>query len=368
MPAGPVSQNSIMKFLIIRFSSIGDIVLTTPVVRCLKKQVVTAEVHYLTKPAFRSILEANPYIDKIHTLQDDWQAMIHQLQHEDFDYVIDLHHNLRTLKVKRALGKRSFSFNKLNIDKWLLTALKINRLPDVHIVDRSLDTLSSFGVQNDGRGLDYFIPEKDKIKEEDIPASHHAGYIGIVIGAALNTKQYPLHHFQSLCRALEHPVILLGGKEDVEEGDAIAAIDKFKIYNACGKFNINESADLVRRSKLIISNDTGLMHIAAAFQKPIISLWGNTVPEFGMYPYYGSPVTLEGLAVQKTTVEKKLALAISSGQQPGVPFDMMEIEGLSCRPCSKIGYRKCPKGHFKCMELIKPEAVLQLVNERLKKA
>src|ERR1700744_614785 len=99
-----------MKFLIIRFSSIGDIVLTTPVVRCLKKQVATAEIHYLTKAAFRPLLEANPYIDKIHCLDKDLDALFPVLQAEDFDYVIDLHRNLRTMKVKRALGKQAFSF------------------------------------------------------------------------------------------------------------------------------------------------------------------------------------------------------------------------------------------------------------------
>lgn len=327
-----------MKFLIIRFSSIGDIVLTTPVVRCLKKQVVTAEVHYLTKPSFRSIVETNPYIDKVHYLQDDFDAMITSLQAEDFDYVIDLHHNLRTLKVKRALGKKSFSFNKLNIPKWLLTNFKINRMPDVHIVDRYLATLQSFGIRNDGGGLDYFIPEQDKVKESDIPTAHHAGYIGVVIGAALNTKKYPLAKLKALCASIQHPIILLGGKEDAAQGEAIAEVDKVKIYNACGKFNLNESADLVRRAKLIITNDTGLMHIASAFNRPIISLWGNTVPEFGMYPY------------------------MSARQQL---YDIMEIKNLSCRPCSKIGYNKCPKGHFKCMELIKPEEVLEKVNIRL---
>ncbi|WP_315816921.1 glycosyltransferase family 9 protein [Paraflavitalea speifideaquila] len=327
-----------MKFLIIRFSSIGDIVLTTPVVRCLKKQVVTAEVHYLTKPAFRTIVETNPYIDKVHYLQDDFNAMIASLQAEDFDYVIDLHHNLRTLKVKRALGKQAFSFNKLNIPKWLLTNFKINKMPDIHIVDRYLGTLQSFGIRNDGGGLDYFIPETDKVKESDIPTAHHAGYIGIVIGAALNTKKYPLHKLQALCASIQHPIILLGGKEDAAQGDAIAAADNVKIYNACGKFNLNESADLVRRSKLIITNDTGLMHIASAFNKPIISLWGNTVPEFGMYPYMPAR---QGL------------------------YDIMEVKDLSCRPCSKIGYNKCPKKHFKCMELIKPEEVLEKVNARL---
>ena len=331
-----------MKFLIVRFSSIGDIVLTTPVVRCLKKQAVTAEVHYLTKKAFLPVLAANPYIDKIHTLENDLDAVINKLQDEEFDYVIDLHHNLRTLRVKRALDKQSFSFDKLNIKKWLLTSFKINRMPDVHIVDRYLDTLKSFNIKNDGQGLDYFIPEKDRVKEEDIPASHHAGYIGVVIGAALNTKKYPLHKLKELCSIIDHPIILLGGKEDREEGDAIASLDPVKIYNACGKFNINESADLVRRAKLIISNDTGLMHIASAFRKPVISIWGNTVPEFGMYPYYPKAA-------------------------PGAPsmFDIMEVKGLSCRPCSKIGYKKCPKKHFKCMELTTPESFYVKVKEIL---
>ena len=327
-----------MKFLIIRFSSIGDIVLTTPVVRCLKKQVATAEVHYLTKHSFRSIVTANPFIDKVHYLQDDFDTMITSLQQEDFDYIIDLHHNLRTLKVKRALGKRSFSFNKLNIQKWLLTNFKVNRMPDIHIVDRYLATLQSFGVRNDGAGLDYFIPEADKVKESDIPTSHHAGYIGVVIGAAHNTKKYPLHKLKALCASVQHPIVLLGGKEDAAQGEEIAAADKVKIYNACGKFNLHESADLVRRAKLIVTHDTGLMHIAAAFNKPIISLWGNTVPEFGMYPYM--PAKPQG-------------------------YDIMEIKNLPCRPCSKIGYDKCPKGHFKCMELITPESVIEKVNVRL---
>ena len=102
-----------MKFLIIRFSSIGDIVLTTPVIRCLKQQVPDAEVHFLVKPQFKTVVAPNPYIDKIHELQSDWDAMTAALQAEKFDYVIDLHHNLRTLRVKRALKVPSFSFNKL---------------------------------------------------------------------------------------------------------------------------------------------------------------------------------------------------------------------------------------------------------------
>src|SRR5580704_9377927 len=200
-----------MKFLIIRFSSIGDIVLTTPVVRCLKKQVSTAEVHYLTKAAFRPILAANPYIDRLHCLQNDLDNLIDTLRGEDFDYVIDLHHNLRTWKVKRGLKTQAFSFDKLNIEKWWYTNFKWNRMPRRHIVDRYMDTLSGFGITNDGAGLDYFIPKEDELRPDDIPTSHQAGYIGLVIGAARATKQLPLHKLEAICREARHPLILLGG-------------------------------------------------------------------------------------------------------------------------------------------------------------
>jgi ADP-heptose:LPS heptosyltransferase len=328
-----------MKFLIIRFSSIGDIVLTTPVVRCLKKQLQDAEVHFLTKQSFGTIVENNPYIDKVHLLDHSWETVVHELKQENYDYIIDLHHNLRTLRLKKDLGIKSFPFNKLNIQKWIYTNLKWNMMPDLHIVDRYMKTVESFGVTNDGEGLDYFIPAKDEVKQKDIPVSHHLGYIGLVIGAAHNTKKLSVEKIKELCSKLDHPIILLGGKEDNENAKQIASVDPIKIYNSCGKFNLNESADLVKKSKLIITHDTGLMHIATAFKKKIISVWGNTVPEFGMYPYYGN------------------------AQAKNFQF---EIIGLRCRPCSKIGYAKCPRGHFKCMKQISMDAVAETARQFLK--
>ena len=332
------------KFLIIRFSSIGDIVLTTPVIRCLKKQVPDAEVHFLTKDSFRSVIEHNPYIDKLHVLAHSWELMIEELRTEEYDYIIDLHHNTKTLRVKRALAagsggkKKSFSFYKLNIEKYFYTAFKINTLPKIHIVDRYMKTVESFGVKNDGAGLDYFIAPNEEIKKTDIPASHSVGFIACVIGAAHGTKRWPVHKWKEFCEKMVHPIILLGGTEDITRGNEIAAVDPAKVYNACGKFKLNESADLLRKSKLVITNDTGLMHIAAAFKKPILSLWGNTVPSFGMYPYYGdSPVS---------------------------DF-RFEISKLWCRPCSKIGYDKCPLGHFKCMEKIEVISVVDAVKKRI---
>lgn len=330
-----------MKFLIIRFSSIGDIVLTTTVIRCLKKQVPDAEIHFLVKDSFRSVVEYNPYIDKLHVLAHSWELMIEELKAENYDYIIDLHHNVKTLRVKNALKKKSFSFYKLNIEKYIYTNLKINVLPKIHIVDRYLKTVKSFGVKNDGAGLDYFISKAEEIKREDIPASHHAGYIACVIGAAHFTKRWPVHKWKTFCEKMDHPIILLGGKEDAVNGNEIAAIDPVKIYNACGKFSINESADIVRKSKVVISNDTGLMHIAAAYKRPVISLWGNTVSSFGMYPYYGDL------------------------QEKNKIYDTIQINKLWCRPCSKIGYNKCPLGHFKCMEKIDVTEVIAAVRKRL---
>lgn len=326
------------KFLIIRFSSIGDIVLTTPVIRCLKQQVPDAEVHFLTKSAFLPVVEHNPYIDKIHFLAHSWELMIEELKLENYDYIIDLHHNTKTLRVKSALKKKSYSFYKLNIEKYLYTAFKINFLPKVHIVDRYLKTAESFGVKNDGAGLDYFISKADEIRREDIPASHSVGYVACVIGAALGTKKWPIDRWKEFCTKIKFPVILLGGPEDAEAGKEIAAVDDIKVYNACGKFKLNESADLVRKARLVITNDTGLMHIAAAYKKPIISLWGNTVPSFGMTPYYGDAQAADVI---------------------------MQVNKLWCRPCSKIGYKKCPLGHFKCMEKIEPDEVLRKVMARL---
>ncbi|HEV8081013.1 MAG TPA: glycosyltransferase family 9 protein [Chitinophagaceae bacterium] len=325
------------KFLIIRFSSIGDIVLTTPVVRCLRKKFPDAQIHYLTKNSFASILLTNPYLNKVHVLKDDLDALSEELKSENFDYIIDLHNNLRTLRIKQALkNTKSFSFDKLNIQKWVLVNFKVNTMPDKHIVDRYMETIKSLGVVNDGLGLDYFIHDKDVVSQNDIPISHLHGYIGVVIGAAHNTKKLPVHKLKDLCSKINHPIILLGGKQDYADAIQISSSDPVKIYNACGKYNLNESADLIRRAKLIISHDTGLMHIAAAFKKNIISVWGNTVPSFGMYPYQ-------------------------------TQYEIFDVKKLWCRPCSKIGYDKCPLGHFKCMEGISIDLIVDHANIFLRK-
>lgn len=318
-----------MKFLVIRFSSIGDIVLGSPVFRCLKKQILTSEVHFLTKSSFSIVMASNPYIDKFFYYSNDAGNLIHELKEEEYDYVIDLQNNAKSFKVKKALGVKSHTIKKLNISKFLLTELHINTMPGRHITQRSLDTIAGFGIKDDGGGLDYFIPEKDLVKESDIPASHHAGYIAIVIGASYQTKKLPALKLRMLCENIHHPLILIGGKEDAAVGELVASADPAKIYNACGKFNLNESADLVRRSKLVISHDTGLQYIACAFNKIVFAIWGSTSPKLDVEPYYGKSF----LSTQKES-----------------PYEnILRKPQLKCQPCSKFGNKKCPLGHFKCM-------------------
>ncbi|MDQ3291224.1 MAG: glycosyltransferase family 9 protein [Bacteroidota bacterium] len=318
------------KILVLRFSSIGDIVLTTPVVRALKQQLPEARIHYATKWNFRSIVEHNPYIDQVHYLRESLRDLIAELQAEKFDYIVDLHRNLRTSVIKFKLGVPGKSFNKLNYKKWLLVRFKINNLPDVHIVDRYLAAASELGIKNDEQGLDYFIPANDEVALASLPLTHQNGYYAFAIGAQHYTKRLPTERIIEVCSKINAPVILLGGKEDASTGDVIVNYFQYRetnnqqritIYNACGKYNLNQSASLVKQSIAVFSHDTGLMHIASAFKKKIYSIWGNTVPEFGMYPY-------------KTD------------------FLIFERPNLYCRPCSKIGYSKCPQGHFKCMREI----------------
>jgi ADP-heptose:LPS heptosyltransferase len=310
-----------VKFLVIRFSSIGDIVLTTPVVRGLSQQVENAEVHYLTKPDFAPLLSVNPYITKVHILAENPAETIGQLKQEGYDYVIDLQHNLRSLNIKRALKRMFFTVHKLNRKKWLLVNLRINRLPDLHIVDRYLHTVQLFSVENDGKGLDYFIPEGEHVADTDLPAPFRSGYIALVIGAKHVTKQLPPEKMAALITGLNHPVILVGGPEDKENGEwLVASLPQKKILNGCGRWTVNQSASVIQQANCVITHDTGMMHIAAAFNKKIITIWGNTVPQFGMYAYQPDPSSID-----------------------------FEVDGLTCRPCSKLGKSSCPKTHFKCM-------------------
>jgi len=352
----------VTKFLILRFSSIGDIILTTAVIRCLKQQYPDAIVHFITKESYHALLKENPFIDKIYTIREDIGEVLAALKQENYDYLIDLHKNLRSFQLIFSLRKPYHSFPKLNLQKFLICSLKINILPDIHIVDRYFKAVEKLGIKNDGKGLDYYIPTETNPWEK-IPGLPEKEYIALVIGGKHATKQLPPEKLLELCRQLTKPVVILGGPEDKATGEWLIdqlrspqgivhspwsivhsqrtidpgqlqtksesssmdyGLSTIDYFSTCGLLSLNESAALLRDADYVITHDTGLMHIAAALKKNIVSIWGNTIPAFGMYPYL--PKDFSGYS------------------------KILEVKGLSCRPCSKLGYQKCPKGHFKCMK------------------
>lgn len=323
-----------MKILVVRFSSIGDIVLTTPVVRCLKQQLPGIELHYLTKKKFATILSSNPNIDKLHSIDRSINEVLSTLKAEKFDFVIDLHTNLRTKSLIWKLRVPAASFPKLNFQKWLYVRFKINQLPNIHIVERYFETVASLGVKNDQQPCDYFIAPEDHVDVTTLSLEQNA-FVAFAIGAQFATKRMPTDKLIEVCNAVKHPIVLLGGPEDTETAKAIISRTKGTVQSQCGTLRLGQSASVVQQARVLVTHDTGLMHIASAFNKRIVSIWGNTTPSLGMYPYM---------------------------PQNSKNYSIHQVEGLGCRPCSKIGFQSCPKKHFSCMHLQDVGKIVEEVN------
>jgi len=324
------------KILIIRLSSIGDIIWTTPVVRCLKKQLDDIELHYCTKIQYKTLVEANPYIDKIHYFEDDMAGIIKELRKEKFSFIVDLHKNIRSFLIKLRLGVKSTAYHKLSVQRFILGKFKINFMPICHVVDRYMDSVNVLGVKNDDQGLDYIIPDKEEVNIKYLPEEFQKGFVAYVIGGSAYTKILTFEKMIELCDKINRPVVLIGGKEDFERGKKLEnffskdetdpAIEeglkklnkKTIVYNGCGRYSIGQSASLIMQADYVFGHDTGLTHLAAAFKKTIYSIWGGTIPNY----YYSY----------------------------GTKFYILENTKLNCRPCYTSGNKKCPKGHFKCMK------------------
>ena len=328
-----------MKILIVRFSSIGDVILTTPVVRSLKEQLMNVEIHYLTKASFRTLLENNLHIDRIWTIESSIGEVIGDLKKEKFDVVIDLHRNIRTLSLKWKLGRRSYTFPKLNFKKWVFVRTGKNVMPDVHVVDRYFEAVRKLGVKNDGKTCELFLHESEEINVKEQLGVQPGKFCCIAIGAQFATKRMPAELLIKIIEKIPFPVVLTGGITDQELAKLLKDhLKRPDIIDATGRFTLRESASIVKQSAVLLTNDTGLMHIATCFGVRIVSVWGNTVPELGMYPYY-----------------------------PGMKdlYSIHEVKDLSCRPCSKIGHQVCPKGHFRCMYLQDTQAIAIDVQKKL---
>ena len=324
-----------MKVLIVRFSSIGDIVLTTPVVRALRDQIPGVEIHYLTKEKYREVLEYHPSIDRLWTIDKEVGDVGAGLQAEAFDHVIDLHANFRSSRVRSLLGAPATTFRKLSFQKWIFATFHWNLLPEQHVVDRYLAAAGGLAVQDDGGGLEYYLGPQDRVGLSDLPEGFRAGFVAIVIGGQHPGKLYPSDRTAEVCDLLDQPVVLLGGPEDQARGEQIADAAGASVYNACGRYSFNQSVSLLEQASCVVSNDTGLMHVAAALKKRVISIWGATVPQFGMAPY-----------------------------RPGAGSRILEPSCNCRRPYSKLGNKVFYKPAYDCWDGLEPAVVAAAVLDK----
>lgn len=322
--------SKLKKILVIRLSSLGDVLLTTPLIRTIKKKNPSIQIDFVVREQFSDAVQYNPNLNKIYKYSNstsEKQNLFKFLSLEKFDLVIDLQNNLRSKEILRQLQCRALQFKKSNFKKFFLVHFKINRLKDQPQIP--LRYAKAAGINElDGDGLEFFTENSP-----DIRLIKNENYIGLCPGAKHFTKRWPKDYFIELGKKLEsanYKILLFGGPEEAQICDEIMNALK-SAQNLCGTSLLQLVADM-KMCKVIYTNDSGLMHIASAVKVPVVAFFGSTVKEFGFYPYKTKSIELE-------------------------------IENLSCRPCTHIGRNNCPKIHFKCMKEIKPELAFNSLNK-----
>lgn len=319
-----------MKILIIRFSSIGDIVLCTPIIRLLKTAFPHSTIDFLTKHRFSSILDNNPYLNSVYSWDDT--ESLKQLKKNDYTLIVDLHSNLRSFLVKSIFWYvPSVSLSKKSLQKWLFVKTKWPIFRVSNIVKREVDLLKPFGIDWDNLGLDVLPKEP----------MEHLGlveeFLVIALGGTYKTKQMPMEIVASIIQNSTVPVVLIGGEAEKSAAQSICLQVSNNVLNLTGKLSILESAEVMKRAKWVISGDTGMAHIAAAMATNLTVVWGNTSTHFGMVP---------------PAKAGKVVLNV-------------EAQNLSCHPCSKLGFDECPKGHFQCMKGHNGERIANMMEKSL---
>ncbi|MEW6095872.1 MAG: lipopolysaccharide heptosyltransferase II, partial [bacterium] len=337
------------KILIIRLSSIGDIILASPLIRLIRKNFPHAKVDMVVCREFEGLVSYNPNINQVilfdrKTGLRGLLRLCKKIQEEHYDLIIDIHKKLRSFIICLTSGaKQKTSYNKHSFLRFLLVKFKINLYSNIpFIANLYLKSIERFGIEDDGEGLEFYItPSKDMvvlellrkegIRKEDI-------LIGIAPGAHWYTKRWDKERFIELSNLLiqkkNAKIIIFGGEEEVELSNEIKASLSNKPIVVAGKFSLMETAALLKRCKILITNDTGIMHIASAVKTPVVAIFGPTVGEFGYYPY----------RVANRVISKD----------------------LPCKPCTTKGTSKCKINTFDCMRLISTNEVLEAVEELLR--
>lgn len=329
------------KVLVIRLSSLGDILLTTPVLRSIKKHFPHLEIDFLLKEEFYNLIKENPNVSEIFIYKSDKEQMEElreKLISKNYDLIIDLQNNFRTSSLLKKFKTKKVRFKKRDVEKFLLVKFKWNLMKDEkQIPVRYAESIGSLINTDVTTFLDDKSPDLYSDREPDKLLAGKEKFIGICPGAKHFTKRWLKKHFLELCKLLNEngfKPVLFGGKLDKELCSEI----KQKIPNAinlCNDNDILKTAADMKKCKAVVSNDSGLMHTATAVGVPVAAIFGSTVKEFGFTPY-------------------------------NIKNNVIENSGLYCRPCSHIGKAECPEDHFRCMKEIKPRDVYNSLLDLLK--
>lgn len=322
------------KILIIRLSSLGDILLTTPFIRSLKNQFPKIKIDMIVREEYSDAIKLNPNLNQkfyYSRIDDENKNLLAKLSKENYNLIVDLQNNLRSKKISSSLNVKRVKFKKSSLQKVLLVNFKINLLKEApQIPVRYAKTIPD--IKLDSKGINLFT---DKIPSKII--SDKNNLVGFCSGARHFTKRWPKEYFIELGKMLSesgYKVVLFGGRIDKQLCEEISKEIPDSI-NLSNDDNLLQTTADMKMCKAMICNDSGLMHVASAVGTKVIAIFGSTVKEFGFTPYNCQNLILEN-------------------------------NSLTCRPCSHIGRSSCPKKHFECMKEISPATVFENLKSILK--
>ncbi len=335
MPALP------QKILIIRLSSIGDIVLSTPVVRCLRKAFPKAKIDYVVKQEFLGLVKSNPHLNHVHTFAKSsgyrgLSAIKKKIQETGYDIIVDIHKNYRSRYLRFGSGAKKIAvYRKRLFVRALLVLFKLNLYGSPKPVYlRYFEAVEGLGVRYDGKGTEVVVPQREAIHIEQLLKSE--GYsasrplLVLCPGASSFNKRWPSERFVAVGRHFLHSkayrVALLGGAEERQICESIRKGISSDVTNFAGRLKLVQSAALLGGASIVLTNDSGMMHLAQSQKRAVVALFGPTTKELGFFP----------MEEKSRVVEVK----------------------LRCRPCTTKGLRRCPKKHFQCMRNISSEQVI----------
>ncbi len=337
-------MNTGKKILIIRFSSIGDILLATPFIRQTRMAFPEATIDIVVKQRFSDLVRFNPHINHIYSFNEaegiaGLLEIRKQIHRQKYTYIFDLHNNLRSRILTFGISAAVSRIQKDKLKRALLVYTKINLYKEpVPIPKRYLETGKIGGIKDDGNGLEIFW--KNHIEENLFDVVNRKllmhSFVALAPGAGFKTKRWPLGYFKELIKMIQErknlPIVLLGDQKDALQMGMLEKLPN--VFNLAGKLTLLESAIMISKAKFLVSNDSGLMHMATAVKTPVVAIFGSTVEAFGFFPFRSQ-------------------------------YKIVQKEGLWCRPCSHIGRTFCPLGHFKCMTDLSPNLVFRHLKDWL---